>query len=51
MYDRVLQSTIIPKDTFYIDKFGNHSPPDAIIAGGNMRVRKLAFLLPLDYNY
>ncbi|WP_162623252.1 carboxypeptidase-like regulatory domain-containing protein [Confluentibacter sediminis] len=49
MFNNSLQSTLISKEIFYIDKYGNHSPPDAITVGGNLAIRKLAFLLPLEY--
>ncbi|MAZ28591.1 MAG: hypothetical protein CL868_16140 [Cytophagaceae bacterium] len=49
MYDNNLQTSMLVRDTLTIDKFGNHTPPDALTVGGNMGARKIAFLLPLDY--
>ncbi len=35
--------------TFTIDSYGNHSPPDQIFFGGNMGDRRMGQMLPLDY--
>jgi hypothetical protein len=34
---------------FYIDKFGNHSPPKAVKFGGELGRKRIADALPLDY--
>ncbi len=34
---------------FYIDKFGNHSPPKAVKFGGELGRKRMADALPLDY--
>ena len=34
---------------FYIDNFGNHSPPRAIIFGGDLGKQRIADALPLDF--
>ena len=34
---------------FYIDKFGNHSPPKSVKFGGELGRKRIADALPLDY--
>ncbi len=34
---------------FYIDKFGNHSPPDAVRFGGDLGRQRMGDTLPLDF--
>jgi len=45
------QTLLIPKfKNFFIDGFGNMSPPNAIIFSGLMGEQRVGDLLPLDYN-
>lgn len=53
MYDRFYQSTlIIPYENkeFYINKFGNFTPPKKLTFGGFFGKKRIANTLPLDYN-
>ncbi len=53
MYDRFHQSTLmIPYENkeFYINKFGNFSPPKKLTFGGFFGGKRIANTLPLDYN-
>lgn len=34
---------------FYIDAYGNHSPPNSLLFGGDFGVKRMANLMPLDY--
>lgn len=49
LFENDEQSTITAKRSFQIDKFGNHFPPSAIIIGGDMGIRRIANMLPLNY--
>ncbi|MFS4454887.1 carboxypeptidase-like regulatory domain-containing protein [Maribacter sp. 2304DJ31-5] len=50
LYKNIEQSSIeIEGTTFYIDEYGNHSPPDRILFGGEMGKSRVGDLLPLDY--
>ncbi|WP_185956550.1 carboxypeptidase-like regulatory domain-containing protein [Changchengzhania lutea] len=51
-YDQNRQSALIPQDgasEFKIDGFGIHSPPTAVLFSGDFGVKRIATLLPLDY--
>lgn len=43
------QSMIMAKGTFYIDQWGNHTPPVNVIFGGDMGEGRFAKTLPLNY--
>lgn len=53
LYNKTDQSSIelTQKDntTFYIDKTGNHSPPDALIFGGYIGQKRMSSTLPLNF--
>jgi hypothetical protein len=49
LYKDASQSSFSAKGVFFIDIYGNHSPPDAVILSGNMSNNRIANLLPLDY--
>ena len=34
---------------FYIDAYGNHSPPNSLLFGGDFGAKRMANLMPLDY--
>jgi hypothetical protein len=36
-------------NVFYIDKNGNHSPPNSLLFGGNFGFKRISNMLPLDY--
>lgn len=51
LYDKWSNSyLVVEENPFYIDEFGNHSPPENILFGGNMGMLRVANVLPLDYN-
>lgn len=37
-------------DVFYIDKNGNHSPPNSLLFRGNFGFKRISNMLPLDYS-
>ncbi|SFS41601.1 CarboxypepD_reg-like domain-containing protein [Zhouia amylolytica] len=49
LYQDFEQSEFMTKDSFFIDTFGNHSPPNVIIFGGHISMSGVSELLPLDY--
>lgn len=51
LYDGYSQSNMNANSVFYIDEYGNHSPPDAVLMGGDMGEKRISDLLPLDYKY
>lgn len=51
LYEDFNQSYIIAKDIFFIDQYGNHTPPTNIIFGGDMGKMRIARTLPTNYNF
>ena len=49
LYKNTQQTRFGTAHDFYLDLYGNHSPPDAIIVGGAMSSGRAASMLPLDY--
>jgi len=50
LYKDGRQSTIeVFTDEFYIDPFGNHSPTDKVRFGGDLGMRRMGDVLPLDF--
>ncbi len=49
LYNNEQQSELTAERSFQIDKFGNHTPPSAIIIGGAMSTKRIATMLPLNY--
>lgn len=49
LYGDLEQSKIIAREPFYIDEMGNHTPPTAVIFGGEIAYHRISLLLPLDY--
>lgn len=49
LYKDIYQSMIVAEGTFYIDQWGNHTPPVNVIFGGEMGHSRLAKTLPLNY--
>lgn len=49
LYDGDEQSLFQTLTDFYIDAWGNHSPPNAIRTGGAMGKNRVAELVPIDY--
>ncbi len=54
LYNMFDQSSIQPftEDiaVFYVDKTGNHSPPNSLLFGGVFGQKRMMNMLPLDYN-
>lgn len=50
LYGELEQSGLQTTSPFYIDQFGNHTPPTSVIFSGEMSTKRAAHLLPLDYN-
>lgn len=49
LYKDIYQSVLVAEDSFYIDPWGNHTPPVNVIFGGEMSQTRLAKTLPLNY--
>jgi carboxypeptidase-like protein len=50
LYKRVKQSSIENfTDEFYVDHFGNHSPPENVRFGGDLGKQRMGDALPLDF--
>lgn len=49
LFEKKQQSVFHTKSDFYIDAWGNHSPPDAVINGGVMGEKRVAELVPINY--
>ncbi len=50
LYNDIYQSVLVADDIFYIDQWGNHTPPVNVMFGGEMGHTRLAKTLPLNYN-
>ncbi len=53
MYNQDVQSALIPNEgfnTFYIDAYGIHTPPDQLFFSGAFGRERIAKMLPLNYN-
>lgn len=48
-YDGKYRTSILAENPFYVDKFGNHTPPRSLTLNGDMGNRRIAYLLPLNY--
>ncbi|MGB7786332.1 MAG: carboxypeptidase-like regulatory domain-containing protein [Salinimicrobium sp.] len=49
LYSDLYQSAIETQSEFSIDQLGNHTPPLAVIFSGDMSVKRVANMLPLNY--
>ena len=49
LYGDITQSLIAAEGHFYIDQWGNHSPPGNVIFGGAMGESRVARTLPMNY--
>lgn len=52
LYNGDLQSSLMLADqynTFYIDRYGIHSPADKLFFSGDFGIKRIATMLPLDY--
>lgn len=49
LYDKKLQSSILVKENFVIDSYGNYAPIDKVLFGGYMGNQRLGDSLPIDY--
>ena len=49
LYYDIKQSAIETRSEFSIDRLGNHSPPLAVIFSGDMSLKRVANMLPLNY--
>lgn len=49
LHNQFDQSGIIAEGDFYIDRFGNHSPPQAVMFSGEIAKKRVGQLLPLNY--
>ncbi|MGB3775643.1 MAG: carboxypeptidase-like regulatory domain-containing protein [Leeuwenhoekiella sp.] len=49
LFENKEQSIFQTRSDFYIDAYGNHSPPDAVTTGGVMGEKRVADLVPIDY--
>lgn len=50
LYDQFEQSSLAAPEVFYIDPFGNFTPPQNVIFSGSMGRSRMAQMLPLNYN-
>lgn len=53
LYDQAYQSSLEYNNgnkSFHIDHNGNHSPPNAILVGGDFGVKRFSNMLPLNYS-
>ena len=49
-FNKRVQSFIQPiRNYFYVDQYGNHSPTNAVLFGGDMGRQRVGDILPLDY--
>lgn len=49
-YGQALWSLVILEDSFSIDEFGNFAPPTSLTMGGFMSSKRVAQMVPLDYD-
>lgn len=49
LYYDIKQSAIETRSDFSIDQLGNHTPPLAVIFSGDMSLKRVANMLPLNY--
>ncbi|WP_349663125.1 carboxypeptidase-like regulatory domain-containing protein [Cellulophaga lytica] len=50
LYNRWSNSfVVVTQNPFYIDAYGNHSPVDVVLFGGDMGLLRIANTLPLNY--
>ncbi|MBZ9728792.1 carboxypeptidase-like regulatory domain-containing protein [Salegentibacter sp. JZCK2] len=50
LYNNTEQSGLLASGKFSIDQFGNHDPPQNLVLSGSMGNKRLAYLLPTDFN-
>ena len=50
VYEPLVQSVIQADGKFYIDKYGNYTPPQNVLFSGEMSKSRVAQMLPLNYN-
>jgi len=53
LYNQFQQSSLeftSENDTFYIDKNGNHTPPNGLVFGGDFAKKRISNMLPLNYH-
>lgn len=51
LYGDINQSLIVAEDIFFIDQWGNHTPPTKVIFGGDMGKSRIARTLPTNYGF
>ena len=49
LYDKFEQSLMKVEGVFFIDGFGNHSPIENVVFGGDFGLSRVASMLPLNY--
>ena len=50
LFNKEIRSYIQPmEDYFYVDQYGNHSPVNSVLFGGDMGRQRIGDILPLDY--
>ncbi len=53
LYNNFDQSSIEPisenENVFYIDNYGNHSPPSSMLFGGVFGIKRISNMLPINY--
>lgn len=51
VYEPLVQSTIQAEGKFYIDRYGNYTPPQNVLFSGEMSKSRVSQMLPLNYNF
>src|SRR5690606_12074021 len=51
VYEPLVQSAIQAEGKFFIDVYGNYTPPQIVLFSGKMSKARIAGLLPLNYNF
>ncbi len=50
LFNNKEQSSIEDRGPFSIDRLGNHSPPQNVMFGGAIGTKRIAEMVPLNYN-
>lgn len=51
VYEPLVQSSIQAEGRFYIDEYGNYTPPRNVLFSGEMSKSRVAGMLPLNYKF
>ena len=51
VYEPLVQSAIQAEGKFFIDVYGNYTPPQIVLFSGEMSKARIAGLLPINYNF